>query len=93
MRWLVFGTAGHVERPSPGGPLRHYNSCHGSMAYESKCLANMWHVGHPMLTTIHTCGYMCAVTLLALCAVSAAELCATVCGTVQVRMLMLRAAR
>jgi hypothetical protein len=59
MRWLVFGSAGHVKRPSPGGPLRHYNSCHGKMAPQSKCMANMWHAGHPMRPHIHTCGHMC----------------------------------
>ena len=60
VRWLVFGSAGHVTRPSPGGPLAHYDSCHGKMHPQSKCVANMWHAGHPMQPHIHTCAYMCA---------------------------------
>jgi hypothetical protein len=60
IRWLVFGSAGHMMRPSPGGPLQHYDSCGGKMAPQSKCLANMWHAGEPMLATIHTCGHLCA---------------------------------
>jgi hypothetical protein len=76
IRWLVFGTAGHVKRPSPGGPLAHYNSCHGKMHPQSKCLANMWFAGHPMQPTIHTCGHLCAAAHLSRVSCSA---CASAC--------------
>ena len=59
LQWLLFGSSGHKRRPEPGGPLRHYSTCTGELAYQMKCMASTFHLcDTPMLgDTVHDCAY------------------------------------
>ena len=58
VQWVLFGSSGHVKRPVPGGPLRHFHKCTGVRSYQMKCLANMfWSTRETMMVgdTVHDC--------------------------------------
>ena len=59
MQWVMFGSSGHVKRPTPGGPLAHYHQCTGKLSFQMKCMANMFHASHHMMVgnTVHDCTY------------------------------------
>lgn len=61
MQWVMFGSSGHVKRPTPGGPLAHYHQCTGKLSFQMKCMANMYHASHHMMVgnTVHDCTYRC----------------------------------
>ena len=73
LQWVLFGSSGHVSRPTPGGPLAHYHKCTGELSYQMKCMANMFHAADHMMVgnTVHDCTYRCA--LLRTCAWSHAS--------------------
>lgn len=62
LQWVLFGSSGHVKRPTPGGPLAHYHKCTGYLSFQMKCMANMYHATHHMMVgnTVHDCTYKCA---------------------------------
>lgn len=61
MQWVMFGSSGHVKRPTPGGPLAHYHQCTGKLSFQMKCMANMYHAANHMMVgnTVHDCTYRC----------------------------------
>lgn len=61
MQWVMFGSSGLVKRPSPGGPLAHYQKCTGYLSFQTKCLANMYHAADEMMKgdNVHRCQYKC----------------------------------
>ena len=63
LQWVMFGSSGIRERPTPGGPLRHFNKCSDQLSFEMKCFAASHHLSetpfiHPYF--IHACCYKCA---------------------------------
>ena len=60
LQWVMFGSSGIRDRPTPGGPLRHFNKCSAELSFEMKCLAASHHLAetpfiHPYF--IHACCY------------------------------------
>ena len=68
LQWIMFSSGGHVERPVPGGPLRHFSHCSGRLSPHQKCLMNSYHAppgDAPVMPSdqgVHACTYRCGST-------------------------------